>query len=1107
VLKLVVEGKHPLASEIHQLLEEIGLGKYIDVFAENEIDLDAAPHLSDDNLKELGLPMGPRLKFLAAINDRQGSEARQEISIPNDDAQSIRSGELRQVTVLFADISGFTALSSGLDAEDTHALLNRFFAVVDEAVGEYGGSVDKHIGDAVMAVFGAPLAHTDDPERTLRAALDIHEAVAGLEPPLKVHIGVASGQVVASSTGSAAHTEYTVTGDSVNLAARLTDMAKAGETLVSVSVQRALGERFVGIDLGDQAVDGLLEPVTVWRLDELTAGLPEGGHSFVGRTRELGQFATALAHSSETRTGQTVIVRGEAGIGKTRLVEEFAGLAVALGYGVHTGLVLDFGTAKGQDAVRALVRSLLELPPGSTKAMRAEAAECAVNGGQVAEERRVHLNDLLDLQQPLDLDGLYQAMDNETRNRGKQDAVGDLVRHASRSAPLLLRVEDAHWADQQILGHLAHLTRTVQDMPVLLIVTTRITGDRLDQSWRAGTEGAPLTTVDLGSLDASEANALAEDFETLDADVIAACVERSGGNPLFLEQLLRNADELTAGNIPGTVQGIVQARLDTLRPSDYEAIQAASVLGQRFSRRAVEALLKGRNFEPDSLLENVLIRPAGHDYHFAHALIRDGVYASMLRPRRVELHRSAADWYRDDDLILHAEHLDKAEEPGAASAYLEAAKQQADKHRYDRAKVLVAHALELDAEPEVRFHLSCLHGDLLRDLGQTDLSIAAFEGALKDATGDLQICIANIGLAGGMRVVDRYDDAFTALDEAEEHAQGSSLQLASVHYLRGSCYFPLGHPDKCLAEHQKALDFARAAHLIRLEGQALSGMSDALYISRQFSRWRESLDDCLAIAEEHQLHSLRTTTLFMRASSGLWQLAYNDLLEDAHASKAIARQIGDKRSEALAEGVVAVGYYYTGKFDQAVSSAQRSMTFFDEMGARRLFLVSLITLARTLFLQGQQDEAEITAKQAVEVARERGARFYCGVAQGTLALISQEPETKDQALQDGNAFLSGPCHITDLFYFRRDAAEIALDAGDWSEALAQVNTWKTDFAVEMPPFGLFWSSWIKALVNFGKGQRDRQLTDEFNRLKEVANGGGVKIAIPRIDAALAELGK
>ncbi|MFP6746483.1 MAG: adenylate/guanylate cyclase domain-containing protein [Alphaproteobacteria bacterium] len=348
-----------MTSEIDQWLEELGLGRYASVFAENEIGLPALPHITEDDLKEMGVALGARRQLLAAIG-KMATAAEPSPAQQKDDAVDAAR---RQVTTLFADISGFTRMSSAMDAEETHAMLNGFFAVVDEVLRRYGGTVDKHIGDAVMAVFGAPVAHTDDPERALRAALDIHGEVARLDPPLQVHIGVASGQLVASSTGSAAHAEYTVSGDSVNLAARLTDMAKAGETLAAASVQRALGDRFIGVSLGERMIEGLLEPVTLWRLDEIGAGPVDGGHAFVGRARELRQFSTALDNCLETGTGETLIVRGGAGIGKTRLVEEFVSLAEAGGFAIHTGLILDFGTAKGQDAVGALARSLLEIPP------------------------------------------------------------------------------------------------------------------------------------------------------------------------------------------------------------------------------------------------------------------------------------------------------------------------------------------------------------------------------------------------------------------------------------------------------------------------------------------------------------------------------------------------------------------------------------------------------------------------------------------------------------------------------------------------------------------------------------------------------------------------
>ena len=215
--------------DISTWLTEMGLENQIQAFADNRIDFDVLPDLNEADLRELGLPLGDRKRLLKAIE-----------SLPVEGLSETKpdgpEGGRRQVAVLFADISGFTTLAAERDAEEIHQLLNRFFAAVDVVVQSFGGSIDKHIGDAVMAVFGAPVAHTDDPERALRAALALHDAAAELEPPLRVHVGIAAGQVVASATGSAAHQEYTVTGETVNLASRLTDLARAGETLISASV-------------------------------------------------------------------------------------------------------------------------------------------------------------------------------------------------------------------------------------------------------------------------------------------------------------------------------------------------------------------------------------------------------------------------------------------------------------------------------------------------------------------------------------------------------------------------------------------------------------------------------------------------------------------------------------------------------------------------------------------------------------------------------------------------------------------------------------------------------------------------------------------------------
>ncbi len=221
-------------------LRDLGLDQYAEAFAENEIDGETLPALTGDDLKEIGVgPLGHRKKLLAAIAELAGG-------VPTPAEEPAPTGERRQVTVLFADLSGYTQLSTALDAEELHGVMARVFAAIDGVVEDYRGTVDKHIGDAVMALFGAPIAHHDDPLRAARAALDIHKALAKLSDelgrPLAVHLGIASGSVIAGGVGQDARGEYTVLGDSVNLASRLDGMAGPGETLISDAVRRAVAD-------------------------------------------------------------------------------------------------------------------------------------------------------------------------------------------------------------------------------------------------------------------------------------------------------------------------------------------------------------------------------------------------------------------------------------------------------------------------------------------------------------------------------------------------------------------------------------------------------------------------------------------------------------------------------------------------------------------------------------------------------------------------------------------------------------------------------------------------------------------------------------------------
>jgi class 3 adenylate cyclase len=586
--------------EIEHGLEKLGMSEYAQRFAENDIDFGVLVQLTDADLKELGVAsLGLRKRLLAAITER-GTAAAQAAGEP----VGPQAGERRQVTILFADISGFTALSQQLDAEEVRELVTRFTALVDGIVIGYGGTVDKHIGDAVMALFGAPRAHDDDPLRAARAALDIHEALARSNEtarhPIEAHVGIASGEVVAGTIGRAAAHDYTVLGDSVNLAARLVGVAASGLTVISDGVQRALRGRGMCDALGEMALKGLSAPASVWGLRGISGdAVFASGGAFVGREAELEQFRSIVGACLGRRAGRVIFVRGEAGIGKTRLVEEMRRYADAQGFAIHRSLVLDFGVSKSQDPIRALLQSLLGLSPASDPAERLRAAEGLVAEGVVAPDRRVFLHDLLDLPQTAEWRALDDAMDNAARNRGKRALTAALAANACRHCPTLLIVEDLHWADPQVLAHLAALASAIADGPGLLVMTSRVEGDPLDLAWRASCRGTPFETIDLGPLRHDEALSLAGSFIDATQRVALACIERAAGNPLFLEQLLRSAEEGREDAVPASVQSLVLARMDRLAPRDRQAFQAAAVIGQRFALALLRRLIAASDYACD----------------------------------------------------------------------------------------------------------------------------------------------------------------------------------------------------------------------------------------------------------------------------------------------------------------------------------------------------------------------------------------------------------------------------------------------------------------------------------------------------------------------------
>ncbi len=411
-------------------------------------------------------------------------------------------------------------------------------------------------------------------------------------------------------------------------------------------------------------------------------------------------------------------------------------------------------------------------------------------------------------------------MDNLVRNRGKQRVAAGLVRAMSATAPILLLVEDLHWAEPLTLENLAAIADAVSACPVILAMTSRIEGDQLDDGWRARVR-AGITSIDLGPLRPEEASEFGRRLRIANDALLWRCIDRAEGNPLFLEQLLRNTEEgAETDEVPASVQSLVLARMDRLDARDKAALQAASIGGQRFSLDLVRALVRNPDFLPATLLRHQMIRPDGAELLFAHALVRDGVYSSLTHERRRALHRAAADWYAPRDAVLRAEHLERANDPSAAQAYRAAANAQALDYHYDRALALAERGRAIATMPADQFGLDALRGEYLREAGRAPDSLEAFERALSEAQSPLESCRAYIGITAADRILSRTEPALSALAQAQLLADADCLEIerAQIHYYRGNILFAQGDAAGCLAEHQAGA--ASAMRIIRPAGCA-----------------------------------------------------------------------------------------------------------------------------------------------------------------------------------------------------------------------------------------------------------------------------------------------
>jgi len=895
-------------------------------------------------------------------------------------------GERRQITILFADVSGSTAMAEDMDPEDVAAIMDGALECLIEPVYRYEGTLARLMGDAVLAFFGAPLAHEDDAERAVRAALDMQDAAAAYDRRLKeeqeldfaVRVGINTGTVVVGEIGSDLRVEYTAIGDAVNLAQRVESAAQPGTVLISGNTHHLVQALFHFRPLGPIQVRGRKEPVQVYQVlrprpGRIRARGVEGLDSpLIGRDAELAALQ-ACVERLLVGEGQVVFVVGEAGLGKSRLVAEVRTQMMVEADGRPLpqwmeGRCLSYRQPLSYGPFLEIIRDWAGFSPGDTETQPLARLRQGVGEltGLEAADLLPYLASLLMLPLPEELAQRVRHLDAETLQRRIYMALMDLLQSLARQRPLVIVLEDLHWADDVSLDLLCHLIPTVTTVPLLLcLVHRRVTDDAHRRPWQVAQERVPglCTSVRMHPLSDEDSHQLVSNLlkvrhlpPAVPPAVMNTILIKAEGNPFFVEEIIRSLIDngaIVRDNggwramplaesviVPDTLQGVIMARLDRLDDEARRLLQTAAVVGRIFSFAVLAGVIR-RATAPDSLTSSEeklrehlpslqqaeLIRQRGEgEYIFKHALTQEVAYRSLLRSRRRELHGLVGDCLEQslasslpEHYSLLAQHYFLSDRPrkGKALHYLLLAGDQAKRtYANEEARISYSKALEL-----------------LEDQADPRAASAWMNlGEVQEIQGRYQEAMDSYGAAR---------DLWCSLDQP--------AMAADACYQLGQVYALLGQLDKALQHFRQGLAWVEPA--------GVAGKQIAWgYLGLAAAALRERPSDA-----EGQRHLERAIEL--------------------------SREIDDHEGLVMSYGVLAHARFQSGALTEATEIAQRTLAM--ALQANRLEWAAAWNnnAAYWLLLQGRSAEAMKHVQEGLSLAEKTGHVVTQGYLYTTLAEI------------------------------------------------------------------------------------------------------------------------